>query len=68
MGYRLRVQEVLKEKDISIGALQRGTGLPRETIRKLLRSPKGYSPSMNTVIKVADYLKVTLNDLYEKVE
>lgn len=68
MGYRLRVNEVMAEKGVSMGMLMRGTGLPRETVRKLVRAPIDYSPNMDTLIKVAQFLGVTLNDLYEVTE
>jgi transcriptional regulator with XRE-family HTH domain len=68
MAYRLRVKEVMEEKGVSMGALSRGANIPINTVRKLVRNTPGYSPTMETVLRVAKYLGVTLNDLYEEIE
>ena len=65
--YRLRVKEILKEKGISMGMLSRGANLHMNTVRLLVRDGD-YDPNMSTLLKVARYLGVTLNDLYEEVD
>jgi DNA-binding Xre family transcriptional regulator len=62
---KLRVKEVMQEKDVSMGMLSRGANVPINTVRKLVRNTPGYSPTMDTLLRVASYLGVTLNDLYE---
>ena len=66
--HRLRVKEVMEEHGVSMGALSRGANIPINTVRKLVRNTPGYSPTMETLLRVATYLGVTLNDLYETVE
>ncbi len=65
--YRLRVKAVLKEKGVSMGLLSRGANLHMNTVRLLVRNGD-YDPSMSTLLKVAAYLGVTLDELYEEVE
>jgi transcriptional regulator with XRE-family HTH domain len=65
---RLRVKEVMEEKGVSMGMLSRGANIPINTVRKLVRNTPGYSPTMNTLLRVAAYLGVTLNDLYTEDE
>ena len=62
--HRLRVKEVMEEKGVSMGALSRGANVPINTVRKMVRNIPGYSPTMETLLSVADFLGVTLNDLY----
>ncbi len=66
--YKLRVKEVMGEKSVSMGALSRGANVPINTVRKLVRNTPNYSPTMDTLLRVATYLGVTLNDLYEEVD
>lgn len=47
------------DKGLSISALERGAGLGNGVIRKW----NSASPTLRTVIAVADYLGVTVNDL-----
>lgn len=65
--YRLRVKQVMEEKGVSMGKLSRGADIPINTVRKLVRNTPNYSPTMDTLLRVADYLEVTLNDLYEHI-
>ncbi len=66
--HKLRVKEVMEEKGVSMGGLSRGANIPINTVRKLVRNTPGYSPNMDTLLRVARFLEVTLNDLYEEVE
>ena len=65
--HRLRIKEVMEEKSVSMGMLSRGANIPINTVRKLVRNTPNYSPTMDTLLKVASYLGVTLNDLYEEI-
>jgi len=60
---RLRIKELLAEKHVSQGKLSRGADIPPNTIRRLIHDPD-YNPTAATLIKVADYLGVKLDDLY----
>jgi len=53
--YRLRVKEVIEEKGVSMGALSRGANIPINTVRKLVRNTPKYSPTMETLLRVATY-------------
>lgn len=65
--YRLRVKEILKEKNISMGKLSRGADLPMSTVVRLCND-EHYNPTILTLRKVADYLEVTTDELYVKDE
>lgn len=65
--YRLRVKEMLKEKNISMGKLSRGADLPMSTVVRLCND-EHYNPTILTLRKVADYLEVTTDELYVKDE
>lgn len=67
MAYRLRLKEILREKGISQGKLSRGADITPNTIRRLVNDP-GYSPNVYTLRKIADYLGVTLDDLFASDE
>ena len=64
---RLRIKELLEEKHVSQGKLSRGADIPPNTIRRMIHDPN-YNPTAATLIKVADYLGVKLDDLYKEVK
>ncbi len=64
---RLRIKELLKEKGVSQGMLSRGADIPPQTIQRMIKDPT-YNAESHTLIKAADFLGVTLDELYEKVE
>ncbi len=66
--HRLRVKEVMDEKGVSMGGLSRGANIPINTVRKLVRNTPGYSPNMETLLRVARFLGVTLDNLYEEID
>ncbi|HEU5377353.1 MAG TPA: helix-turn-helix transcriptional regulator [Ktedonobacteraceae bacterium] len=61
--YRLRLKEILKEKNVSQGQLSRGADIAINTIRNMVNKPS-YVPNANTLKKIASYLGVTMDDLY----
>jgi transcriptional regulator with XRE-family HTH domain len=67
MAYRLRVKEILKQRDMSMGKLSRGADVPLNTIRRMVNDPM-YNPTVATLRKVADYLGLTMDELYKEVE
>jgi DNA-binding Xre family transcriptional regulator len=62
---RLRVKQVAKEKGISMGKLSRQADLDYNTVKRLFDDPH-YSPTIDTLHKVAVVLGVTVNDLIEE--
>jgi transcriptional regulator with XRE-family HTH domain len=60
---RLRVKELLEERNISQGKLSRGADIPSSTVRRLIHD-KDYQPNLGTLDKVAKYLGVTIDSLY----
>ncbi len=60
---RLRVKELLEEKNISQGKLSRGADIPTSTVRRLIHD-KDYQPSLGTLDRVAKFLEVKVDDLY----
>jgi DNA-binding XRE family transcriptional regulator len=63
MAYRLRLKEILQEKGISQGKLSRGADVALNTVRNMINEPN-YTPNVNTLRKIADYLGVTMDELY----
>jgi DNA-binding Xre family transcriptional regulator len=63
---RLKVREVATEKGFNMGKLSRASDVDRNTIKRMFDDPS-YSPTVETLFKVAKTLKVTLNDLVEEI-
>jgi DNA-binding Xre family transcriptional regulator len=63
MAFRLRVDEILKEKKITTGKLSRGADIPISTVRRMVKEPT-YQPRLDTLAKAARYLGVSVDDLY----
>jgi len=63
MTYRLRLKEVLKEKGVSQGQLSRGADVAINTVRNMVNKPN-YVPKVDTLRKIADYLGVSMDDLW----
>ncbi len=63
---RLRVEEVRKAKKISMGKLSRLSDVSFTTIRRVCNDPS-YSPTMNTLERIARALSVHVSDLYEEL-
>ncbi len=64
---RLRIEEIAKAKGFNKARLARETGLNGDTIDRLYKEPY-YSPTLNTLRKVAKALDVSIGDLFEEVE
>jgi transcriptional regulator with XRE-family HTH domain len=64
--YRLRLKEVLRDKGISQGRLSRGANVPPNLISRMINDPT-YQPAYTTLKKVADFLKVSVDDLIEEI-
>lgn len=62
MPYKLRVKEVLKDKNVSIGKLSRGADIPIGMVRRMVNDPT-YNPSGETLAKAARFLGVSVDDL-----
>jgi len=60
---RLRLKEVLAEKNVSMNKLSRGSDVPLTTIRRMVHEPN-FNPTVRTLMKIAEYLGVTMDYLY----
>jgi len=60
---RLRLKEVLTEKNVSMNKLSRGADVPLTTIRRMVHEPD-FNPTVRTLMKIAEYLGVTMDYLY----
>jgi len=63
---RLKVKEFAKEKGFSMGKLSRAADVDLNTMRRMYDDRK-YSPTVETLFKVAKVLGVTLDDLVEEI-
>jgi transcriptional regulator with XRE-family HTH domain len=63
---RIRLKEVLKEKNISMSKLSRMSDLSFSTISRIIND-KSYSPTINTLERIAKALNVPLSELYEEI-
>jgi transcriptional regulator with XRE-family HTH domain len=63
MAFRLRVKEILREKDISISKFSRGADIPLGMARRMVNDPT-YNPTGATLAKAAQFLGVSMDDLY----
>jgi len=64
---RLKVKEVLQEKGMSRGKLSRLSDVALMTISRMCNQPTTYSPTLDTLEKVAKALGVKVSDLYEEM-
>ncbi len=65
---RLRVKEVLQEKGMSRGKLSRLSDVALMTISRICNQPTTYSPTLNTLERIAKALNVPIGDLYEEID
>ncbi len=63
---RLKVKEIAKAKGVSMGKLGRLADIDYNTVKRLFDDTR-YSPTIDTLHRVAKALGVTVNDLYEEV-
>ena len=54
--FKLRVKEVLKEKNISMGRLSREANIPFNLVRRMCNDPT-YQPRFDTLAKAAAIFK-----------
>ncbi len=66
MVVRLRVKEVAKEKGFSMGKLSRASDVDYNTIKRMYDDKK-YSPTVDTLYKVAKVLNVSIAELVEEI-
>jgi transcriptional regulator with XRE-family HTH domain len=64
---RLRLKQVLKEKEISMGRLSRLSDVSYSTIARICNDVY-YSPSLAILERLARALSVRISDLYEEVD
>ena len=63
---RLKLNEVLKERGISMGRLARLSDVSFSTIRRICNDPS-YSPSLNVLERISRALNVNISELYDTV-
>lgn len=61
---RLKVKEVAKERGFSMGKLSRVSDVAYNTIKRIYDDPN-YSPTVNTLARIAIALNVSIADLVE---
>jgi DNA-binding Xre family transcriptional regulator len=64
---RLKVKEILQEKHMSIGKLSRRSDVAWITISRMCNQPTTYSPTLDTLERIARALDVHVPDLFEEV-
>ncbi len=65
---RLRVKEVLQEKGMSRGKLSRLSDVALMTVSRMCNQPTTYSPTLDTLDRIAKVLQVPISDLYEQID
>lgn len=63
---RIKLKEVLQEKNISMSKLSRMSDISFSTISRIIND-KSYSPTINTLERIAKALNVPLSELYEEI-
>jgi len=63
---RMKLKEILQEKNMSMSKLSRLSDLSFSTISRIINDEK-YSPTLNTLERIARALHVEVSDLYEQV-
>jgi transcriptional regulator with XRE-family HTH domain len=67
MMVRIRLKEILQEKDISMSKLSRMSDISFSTISRIIND-KNYSPTLSTLERIARALDIPISDLYEETE
>ena len=62
---RMKLKQLLKDKNISMGKLARMSDVSFSTISRICNDPT-YSPTLNTLERIAKALQVSVSDLYEE--
>lgn len=62
---KIKLKKVLQEKHISMGKLARMSDVSFSTITRICNDPS-YSPTLNTLERIARALNVSMSDLYEE--
>lgn len=63
---RIRLKEVLQERNISMSKLSRMSDISFSTVSRIIND-KSYSPTINTLERIAKALNVPLSELYEEI-
>lgn len=63
---KYRIKELCKEKDITLEELAKAINTSQSSISRIITG--NGNPTMETLKKIADALKVKLSDLFEKKE
>ena len=58
----------MQEKGLSMGKLSRASDVALITISRMCNQPTTYSPTLDTLERIAKALNVHLSDLYEEID
>lgn len=62
------IQRLMDAKDLKVGQLSKASGVNRSTIRNVLKTGKAHNHTLDVVLRLAEALGVTLNELVEERE
>ncbi len=62
MGINYKLQQILKEKGVSVNSLAREARIPASNIYKIINC-KNKNPGIYTIKKIADVLRINIEDL-----
>lgn len=65
--YRLRLKGTLKKRNLSMDNVSIEAGVPPGLIQRMCNDPD-YDPTLYTMLAIADYLKMPINTLYERIK
>jgi len=64
---RMRLKTVLAEKNMSMSRLSRLSDISFSTISRIIND-EHYSPTLNTLERIAKALNVSVSELYEEIK
>nr|BBH94045.1 hypothetical protein KTA_22440 [Thermogemmatispora argillosa] len=64
---RLKVKEILEEQGKTQSWLARKSQVPDALVRRMIREPTSYHPTLPTLVSIAKALRVRIEDLYEEL-
>ncbi|WP_052891141.1 MULTISPECIES: helix-turn-helix domain-containing protein [Thermogemmatispora] len=64
---RLKVKEILEAQGKTQSWLARKSQVPDALVRRMIREPTSYHPTLPTLVSIAKALRVRIEDLYEEL-
>lgn len=65
--YRIKLKELMVEKDVNITRISKGTGLSRTTLTAIVNE-EGRGIQMRTINKLCNYFDITPSELFEEIK